>query len=92
MPGPLFTFSAFLGTAMSTGPGGWAGGMICLCAIFLPSLLLVLGVLHLGNVYVLNRIRRRGLMEREQVPPVPPQGWTTGPGHQGPWAAPAAGK
>ncbi|MBW5252503.1 hypothetical protein P8A21_24745 [Streptomyces poriferorum] len=47
--------------------------------------LLVLGVMHLGNVYVLNKIRRRGMMEREQTPPVAPQGWT-GPG---PWAAPA---
>lgn len=37
--------------------------------------LLVLGFLHLSNVYVLNRIRRRGLMDREQRPPVPPQGW-----------------
>ncbi|MET7370172.1 hypothetical protein ABZS61_30725 [Streptomyces sp. NPDC005566] len=53
--------------------------------------LLVLGVMHLGNVYVLNKIRRRGLMEREQTPPVPPQGWV-GPGGQGPWAAPATGK
>ncbi|MDG9720773.1 hypothetical protein [Streptomyces sp. DH24] len=43
--------------------------------------LLVLGVMHLGNVYVLNRIRRRGAMEREQVPPVAPQDWV----------APAAG-
>jgi hypothetical protein len=38
--------------------------------------LLVLGVMHLGNVYVLSKIRRRGLMERELIPPVPPQGWT----------------
>ena len=45
MPGPLFTFAAFLGAAMSAGPGGWAGGMLCLFAVFLPSLLLVLGVL-----------------------------------------------
>jgi chromate transporter len=45
MPGPLFTFSAFLGTAMSAGPGGWMGGLLCLVAIFLPSFLLVLGVL-----------------------------------------------
>ncbi|ROQ66611.1 hypothetical protein EDD93_1019 [Streptomyces sp. 840.1] len=49
--------------------------------------LLVLGVMHLGNVYVLNRIRRRGMMEREQTPPVAPQGWT--PPGTGPWAAPA---
>ncbi|MGH8027091.1 MAG: chromate efflux transporter, partial [Pseudoxanthomonas sp.] len=45
MPGPLFTFSAFLGAAMSAGPGGWIGGLLCLLAIFLPSFLLVLGVL-----------------------------------------------
>lgn len=45
LPGPLFTFSAFLGTAMSAGPGGWSGGWLCLIAIFLPSLLLVIGVL-----------------------------------------------
>ncbi|MCQ9183881.1 hypothetical protein KMT30_33540 [Streptomyces sp. IBSBF 2953] len=38
--------------------------------------LLVLGAMHLANVYVLNRIRRRGVMEREQMPPVGPQGWT----------------
>ena len=34
------------------------------------------GVMHLGNVCVLNKIRRRGIMEREQMPPVAPQGWT----------------
>ncbi|MCQ9132744.1 MULTISPECIES: hypothetical protein [Streptomyces] len=43
----------------------------------LGVVLLVLGAMHLANVYVLNRIRRRGVMEREQVPPVGPQGWTT---------------
>jgi hypothetical protein len=41
----------------------------------LGVVLLVLGVMHLANVYVLNRIRRRGMMEREQVPPVAPQDW-----------------
>src|ERR1043165_5742976 len=41
----------------------------------LGVVLLVLGVMHLANVYVLNRIRRRGVMERQQVPPVAPQGW-----------------
>ncbi|CAM5459431.1 hypothetical protein ABZ235_04150 [Streptomyces canus] len=41
----------------------------------LGVVLLVLGVMHLANVYVLNRIRRRGAMEREQTPPVPPQDW-----------------
>ncbi|MZD04997.1 hypothetical protein GTW43_07850 [Streptomyces sp. SID5785] len=42
----------------------------------LGVVLLVLGAMHLGNVFVLNKIRRRGVMEREQQPPVPPQGWT----------------
>ncbi len=41
----------------------------------LGVVLLVLGVMHLGNVYVLNRIRRRGVMDREQLPPVAPQEW-----------------
>ena len=45
LPGPLFAFSAFLGTAMSAGPGGWLGGWLCLLAIFLPSFLLIVGVL-----------------------------------------------
>ncbi|MCF3168994.1 MULTISPECIES: hypothetical protein [Streptomyces] len=53
--------------------------------------LLVLGVMHLGNVWVLSRIRRRGALEREQTPPVEPQGWTP-PGGQGPWTAPATGR
>ncbi len=45
VPGPLFTFAAFLGAAAEIGPGGWAGGAIALGAIFLPSLLLVVGAL-----------------------------------------------
>ncbi|MGW3518023.1 hypothetical protein [Streptomyces hydrogenans] len=57
-------------------------------SVKLGVVLLVLGVMHLGNVYVLNKIRRRGAMEREQVPPVAPQGWTGGPGN-GLWAPPA---
>ncbi|WP_369171912.1 hypothetical protein AB5J49_29715 [Streptomyces sp. R28] len=45
----------------------------------LGVVLLVLGVMHLGNVYVLNKIRRRGVMEQEQVPPVTPQDWVAPP-------------
>ncbi|MBI3993725.1 MAG: chromate efflux transporter [Candidatus Lambdaproteobacteria bacterium] len=45
VPGPLFTFAAYLGTVMSQPPNGWWGGMICLVAVFLPSFLLVIGVL-----------------------------------------------
>lgn len=61
VPGPLFTLAAFLGTVINfgpahstgstgspqagSGPGGWLGGVWALCAIFLPALLLVAGVL-----------------------------------------------
>jgi chromate transporter len=44
LPGPLFTFAAFLGAAMAE-PGGMLGALLCLVAIFLPSFLLVLGAL-----------------------------------------------
>jgi chromate transporter len=39
MPGPLFSFAAFLGAVMS----GWGGALLALFAIYLPSLLLVSG-------------------------------------------------
>ena len=45
MPGPLFTFAAFLGASMSSPPTGWLGGLIALVAIFVPSFLLVVGAL-----------------------------------------------
>jgi chromate transporter len=45
VPGPLFSFAAYLGAAMTVGPGGWMGGLLTLVAIFIPSLLLVQGVL-----------------------------------------------
>lgn len=45
LPGPLFTFAAYLGAISSTGPGGVAGALIALLAIFLPGFLLLLGVL-----------------------------------------------
>jgi chromate transporter len=45
VPGPLFTFAAYLGTGSSAGPGGWVGATVALVAIFLPSFLLVFGAL-----------------------------------------------
>ena len=45
VPGPLFTFSAYLGAVMQPIPSGWVGGIICLVSIFLPSLLLLVGIL-----------------------------------------------
>jgi chromate transporter len=45
LPGPLFSFAGFVGAAQQVAPGGWRGGLVALTAIFLPSLLLILGVL-----------------------------------------------
>ena len=45
VPGPLFTFSAYLGAVMGPAPRGVAGAGLALAAIFLPSFLLVVGVL-----------------------------------------------
>ena len=45
VPGPLFTFAAYLGTVLEPMPNGVWGGLICLVAIFIPSFLLVVGAL-----------------------------------------------
>lgn len=45
LPGPLFAFTAFLGASIETGPGGVAGGLLALVAVYVPSLLLILGAL-----------------------------------------------
>jgi chromate transporter len=45
VPGPLFTFAAYLGAVMVPPPNGLAGAAIALVAIFLPGMLLVYGTL-----------------------------------------------
>ncbi|HEU5319876.1 MAG TPA: chromate efflux transporter [Methylomirabilota bacterium] len=45
VPGPLFTFAAYLGAVMRQPPNGWAGGAWALAAVFLPSFLLVVAAL-----------------------------------------------
>jgi chromate transporter len=45
VPGPLFTFAAYLGAVMNMPPNGWLGAVICLVAIFLPSFFLVIGAI-----------------------------------------------
>ena len=45
VPGPLFTFAAYLGAVMGPRPNGVAGAALALMAIFLPSFLLVVGAL-----------------------------------------------
>ncbi len=45
VPGPLFTFAAYLGAVMN----GWVGGLLATFAIFLPAFLLVFGALPFWN-------------------------------------------
>ncbi len=45
VPGPLFTFSAYLGAIMQPPPNGWVGAALALVAIYLPSFLLLIGAL-----------------------------------------------
>lgn len=55
VPGPLFTFAAYVG-ALAPAPGGWLGALIATVAVFLPSALLVIGVLPFWDS--LKRIAR----------------------------------
>jgi len=45
VPGPLFTFAAYLGAVSTQEPSGWTGAGVALIAIFLPSFLLIIGIL-----------------------------------------------
>ncbi len=54
VPGPLFTFAAYLGTVITGGRQAWLGGLGCLFAIFLPAWLLIGGALPFWNL-----LRRR---------------------------------
>jgi chromate transporter len=51
VPGPLFTFSAFLGAARGPSPNGVEGAAIALVAIFLPGALLVYASLPFWNLF-----------------------------------------
>jgi chromate transporter len=45
LPGPLFTFSAYLGALLEPGPNGLIGAALALVVLFLPGFLLLIGVL-----------------------------------------------
>lgn len=63
VPGPLFTFAAYLGTAIEGGPHAWRGGLWCLLAIFLPAWMLIGGALpfwHLLRSKVWTQAALRG--------------------------------
>ncbi|MCM3707612.1 MULTISPECIES: chromate transporter [Cytobacillus] len=58
VPGPLFTFAAYLGTVMN----GWQGGLLATAAIFLPAFLLILGALPFWDTLRRNPNIRGALM------------------------------
>ncbi len=62
LPGPLFTFAAYLGAAMSSVLGGWSGGLIALLAVFAPGYLLVVGALPFWAT-----LRRSGSAQRSMA-------------------------
>lgn len=51
VPGPLFTFAAYLGASVRPEPNGVTGAAVALAAVFLPGLLLVLGALPFWDAF-----------------------------------------
>ncbi|KZE67141.1 ChrA protein [Fictibacillus phosphorivorans] len=58
VPGPLFTFAAYIGAVMN----GWKGGLLATFAIFLPAFLLILGSLPFWNMLRRNPKIKGALM------------------------------
>ncbi len=51
VPGPLFTFAAYLGTVVKPSPHGIAGAALGLIGIFLPGILILLGTLPFWETF-----------------------------------------
>ena len=51
VPGPLFTFSAYLGAVMKPSPHGIVGAVVSLIAIFLPGILVLMGTLPFWEAF-----------------------------------------
>lgn len=61
MPGPLFTFAAYLGAASTVPPNGFLGAGIALVAIFLPGLLILLAALPFWQSLRTNHLAQAGM-------------------------------
>lgn len=62
IPGPLFTFAAYLGAVSTRAPSGWAGAALATGAIFLPAFLLTAGVLPFWE-----QLRRHASIQRAML-------------------------
>jgi chromate transporter len=62
VPGPLFSFAAYLGAVSAPPLGGWSGAAIALVSIYLPSFLLVFGVVPFWD-----RLRRSAAFRRALI-------------------------
>ncbi|QHS24391.1 chromate efflux transporter [Virgibacillus sp. MSP4-1] len=58
VPGPLFTFSSFIGTSIE----GISGGLVAVLAMFFPSFLLLIGVLPFWNTIRKKKSIRAALL------------------------------
>ncbi len=85
VPGPLFTFAAFLGAAMKTAPSGWIGGLTPLITIFTPPFCWWLGCYLSGNARVSNsrltgmRVVSVRIPPHREIPGNCASGWTEDP-------------
>lgn len=62
LPGPLFTFAAYLGATMTGTLGGWSGGLALLVAIYVPAFLMVIGALPFWE-----SLRQRDAVQRSMA-------------------------
>ncbi|WP_261130313.1 chromate efflux transporter [Bacillus sp. Marseille-Q3570] len=58
VPGPLFTFAAYLGAVIN----GWKGGLLATAAIFLPAFLLIFGALPFWDTLRKNQKMKGALL------------------------------
>ncbi len=61
VPGPLFTFAAYLGTVMQGPLSGWVGGLFLLIVIFVPAFLLVVAALPFWDSLRRHEALRRAM-------------------------------